>query len=169
MSHVKEKIIVTYDSALDNTFYVHKTEKIIQFLEAGRRLYYFNTAYRAEECTTLATTVDDNKYKFSAYYYTKAKLARDIQRRIGRPSTQDFIRYVNNKIIANCPISPQDIKNAEFIWGPDLGSLKVKTVRSTPSSFCTQIYNIPSQIMQQYRDVTLAVDIMKVNNIVIVP
>ena len=95
----------------------------------------------------------------------KAKLARDIQRRIGRPSTQYFIRYVNNKIIVNCPISSQDIKNAEFIWGPDLGSLKGKTVRSTPSSVRIQIYNIPYQIMQQYRDVTLSVDIMKVNNL----
>ena len=37
--HVKEKFRVTFDSALDNTFYVHKPEKIIQFREAGRRLY----------------------------------------------------------------------------------------------------------------------------------
>ena len=105
LSHVKEKSRVTYDSALDNTLYVHNPEKIIQFREAGQRLYYFDTADRAEECTTLVTTVDDNKYKFSDYDYTKAKLARDIQRRIGRPRTQDFIRYVNNKIIANGPIS----------------------------------------------------------------
>ena len=67
LSHVKEKFRVTYDSALDNTFYVHKPEKIIQFREAGRRLYYFDTTDRAEECTTLVTTVDDIKYKFSAY------------------------------------------------------------------------------------------------------
>ena len=116
LSHVKEKFRVTYDSVLDNTFYAHKTEKIIRFREARRRLYYFDTADRAEECTTLVTNVDDNKSKFSAYYYTKVKLARDIQRSIGRPSTQDFIRYVNNKIIENCPISSQDIKNAKFIW-----------------------------------------------------
>ena len=103
--HVKEKFRVTYDSALDNTLYVHKPEKIIQFREAVRRLYYFDTADRSEECTNLVTTVEDNKSKFSAYDYTKAKLARDIKRRIGRPSTHDFIHYVNNKIIANCPIS----------------------------------------------------------------
>ena len=165
MSHVKEKFRVTYDSAQDNTFYVHKLEKIIQSREAGQRLYYFDTADRAEECTTIVTTVYDNKSKFSSYDYKKAKLARDIQCRIGLPSTQDFICYVNNKITANCPISSQDIKNAEFIWGPDLGSLKGKTVRYTPSSVRTHIYNIPSQIMQQYWDVTLSVDIMKVNNI----
>ena len=114
---------------MDNTLYVHKLEKIIQFREAGQRLYYFDTADRVEECTTLMTTIYDNKSKFSAYDYTKAKIARDIQRRIGRPSTQDFIRYVNNKIIANCPISSQDIKNTEFIWSPDLGSLKGKNIQ----------------------------------------
>ena len=82
LSYVKEKLRVTYDSALENTFYVHEREKILQFREAGRRLYYFDTADRAEECITLVTTVYDNKSKFSAYDYTKAKLAGDIQRRI---------------------------------------------------------------------------------------
>ena len=70
LSHVKEKTRVTFESALDNTFNVHKPEKIIQFREAGRRLYYFNTADRAEECTTLVATVNDNKSKFSASDYT---------------------------------------------------------------------------------------------------
>ena len=104
--------------------------------------------YRMKSCVLGRPILRCMSLASLAYDYTKAKLARDIQRRIARPSTQYFIRYVNNKIIANCPISSQDIKNAEFIWGPDLGSLKGKKVRSTPSYVRTQIYNIPSQIMQ---------------------
>ena len=115
LSRVKEKYRVTYDSATDNCFHVHKQGKILRFKEAPRRLYYFDTDERDEESTMLITTVDDNKNNFSAYDFNQAKLARSIQKRISRPKTQDFIRYVTNNLIPNCPVTAQDIKNAEFI------------------------------------------------------
>ena len=59
----------------------------------------------------------------------------------------------------------QDIKTAEIIYGPDLGSLKGKTTRRKPPIVCPQSYGIPLGIMQKYKDVTLFVDIMKVNGI----
>ena len=46
LSRVKDKFRVTFDSALDNAFHVHKPEKTIVFQEAIRRLYYFDTAER---------------------------------------------------------------------------------------------------------------------------
>ena len=91
LSRVKEKFRVTFNSALDNCFHVHKQEKILRFWEVTRQLYYFDTAARHEESTMLVTTVDDNKSKFSAYNYSRAKLAQSIQLRIGRPNTRDFI------------------------------------------------------------------------------
>ena len=105
--------------------------EILKFHEATRRLYYFDTDDRDEEGTMLITTVDDNKNRFSAHDFTQAKRARALQRRIGRPATGDFLRYVTGNLIPNCPITAQDIKNAEFIWGPELGSLKGKTARQT--------------------------------------
>ena len=79
----------------------------------------------------LITTVDDNKSKLSALDLSQAKRARALQRQIGRPMTRDYIRYVAMNMIPNCPITIQDIKNAEFIWGPDLGCVKGKTVQQT--------------------------------------
>ena len=76
----------------------------------------------------LITTVDDNKSNFLAYDFNRVKSTRSIQCRIRRPKTQDFIKYVARNQIPNCPITVQDIKNAEFIWGPDHGSLSGKTV-----------------------------------------
>jgi hypothetical protein len=78
--------------------------------------------------------VDKNKSKFSAYDFSRAKLARTIQCRNGRSATSDFIHYVENNLIPNCPITTQDIRNAEFIRMPDLGSLNGKTVRSQPQA-----------------------------------
>ena len=68
-------------------------------------------------------------------------------------------------LITNYPVTIQDIKNAEFVWGPELGCLKGKTVRSQPPAVQVTGTNIPMQIMQQYKNVTLSVDIMKVTGI----
>ena len=122
-------------------------------------------ADQSEENTVLAQTIEDDKSKFFAYEYSKAKLARTIQQRIRHPSTSHYIWIVLNKGIPNCPIMVQDIQNAEFIWGPDIGCLKGKTVWTQPPAVRVQNYNIPLQVMQQYRHVILSAEIMKVNNI----
>ena len=57
------------------------------------------------------------------YDFIQAKRARALQRRIGQPSTKYFTWYMNNNLIPNCPISAQDTRNAEFVWGPEIGSL----------------------------------------------
>jgi hypothetical protein len=165
LSRVKDKFRVTFDSAADNAFHVHKPEKTLIFREATRRLYYFDTASRDEYADVLVTTVSDNKSKFSAYDYSQAKLARSLQRRIGRPSLRDFLRYVNDKAIPDCPITATDIGNAEIIFGPDLGSLKGKTAWRQPSRVRTDVTNIPYEIMEQYRHVRLSINVMNVTNI----
>ena len=52
-----------------------------------QRLYYFDVAEWDEDLTVLITTVKENKSKFLAYDFNKAKLAHSIQYRIGRPKT----------------------------------------------------------------------------------
>ncbi len=107
---MKEKFRVTYDSAADNAFHVHKPDKILIFKEATRRLYYYDTADRNKESTVLIQTVDENKSKFSAYDYSRAKLAQKIQWRIGQPGMAHYSHITQNKGIPNCPITGQDIK-----------------------------------------------------------
>ncbi len=104
----------------------------------------------------LITIVPDNESKFFAYDVSRAKLAHMIQQCIGHPSTQDFIKFVSSNQIPNCPITAPDIKIAEFIYGPDLGSLKGKTVHKKSPFVCPKSYNIPLGIMQKYQDVTLS-------------
>ena len=111
------------------------------------------------------TTVANNKNRLSAHDFSQAKAARTLQRRIGRPMTRDFIRYVATNLIPNCPITVQDIKNAEFVWGPELGCLKGKTTRQPSPKVRIEVMPIPIQIMQQYKDVTLSADLMKVTGI----
>ena len=59
--------------------------------------------------------------------------------------------------IRNCPISAQDAKNIERIYGMDEGAIKGKMVRSTPISIDTDImYQPPSDFIKKFKEVVLA-------------
>ena len=89
---------------------MHKDNgKILKFQEATKILYYFDTVDRDVEETMLIATVDDNKSKLSAHDFSRAKIARVLQRRIGRSMMKDFIHYVAANLIPNCPITVNDI------------------------------------------------------------
>ena len=71
-----------------------------------------------------------------------------------------------NKILrTNCPINCDDLKSANDIFGASVKALKVKTVQKPGYHAQLEIKNIPSGFLARYKNVTLATDIMFVNNI----
>jgi hypothetical protein len=72
---------------------------------------------------------------------------------------------VNKNLLPNCPIQNRDILNAEDIFGPDIGSLKGKTIRQTPNVVELPTIEIPPFILEHYQNVVIAADIMYVNKI----
>jgi hypothetical protein len=95
----------------------------------------------------------------------RASLARNLQIIIGRPNTREFIRIVQDGLLPNCPITKDDILAAEYIFGPDLGSLKGKTVRKSQTPVRPGLVSFPLEIMGRYKRLTLCVDVMFVNKI----
>ena len=82
--------------------------------------------------TVLVTTIADNANNVSNANYAQAVLAGKIQKIIGRPTTRTFIHFIENNLLPNCPVNCRDVMRAEQIFGPDIGSLKGKTVRRQP-------------------------------------
>ena len=115
--------------------------------------------------TVLVTTVADNANSFSNADYSQAMLARKIQKIIGRPTTRAFIYFIENNLLPNCPVNCRDVLRAEQIFGPDIGSLKGKTVRRQPPRVEVAEVTLPPTIQQHYQDVTLGCDIMYVNKV----
>ena len=116
-------------------------------------MFYMDASLKQE--VTLVNTVADNKAKYTSCDYSCALMARNIQMIIGRPSTQAFIKIVNNTKLPNCPITSRNIMVAEKIFGPDVGSLKGKTVRHTADRVDLKIFDIPASIMSNYQIVML--------------
>lgn len=63
-----------------------------------RGLFYMDTDKTG---TLLVNTVAQNKASYTNRDYSRALLARQIQKTIGRPSTRDFINIVDNKLLPN--------------------------------------------------------------------
>jgi hypothetical protein len=165
LANVKKRHRITYDSNNGNEFLVHKDDGVVKvFKESGRGLYYLDTSPTAQH-VALVTTVEKNESKFTNRDYVRAKLARKIQVLIGRPELTDFVSYLDESMIPNCPIDQNDVITAGKIFGRDVGSLKGKTTRQNTEHVRTQVIGIPVDIMERYRHITLCVDNMFVNKI----
>ena len=171
LSRVKTKYRITFDSDENNEFIVHKPNGSTRnFKESSRGLYYLDTSTGVtgvvETGMALVTTVANNASNYTHADYSRALLARKTQQIIGRPSMRDYIRYVENNLIPNCPVTRRDIVAAEHIFGPDIGSLKGKTTRRRPIGVGLYDHTpIPPGVMEQYHDIILAVDVLYVNKL----
>ena len=173
LSNVSLRYRVNYDSKEGNRFEVtlpSGRKKVFVKSEFG--LYYLDAAAeraktRSEATVLVVNTVKDNQTRYTKAECDRAALARELQIKIGRPSTRDFIKYVNNNLLPNCPVTKRDIEAADDIFGPDVGSLKGKTVRRAPVKVNTdQTYTpLPRSVFERYQDVTLCGDVMHVNRI----
>ena len=168
LSRVKEHgYHVTYDSQDGNRFVVHKPDGTLRiFNESTRGLYFMDTNNSTVQSgNVMINTVADNRSSYTNRAYSRAILARKIQRTIGRPSTKQYISIVERNLLPNCPVTRDDIIAAEKIFGPDVGSLKGKTVRKTSDTVEPAYVPIPATLMSQYSNVIIGADIMFVNKL----
>jgi Reverse transcriptase (RNA-dependent DNA polymerase)/Zinc knuckle len=154
---------VTFDSQDRNEFVLEgpSGNKVI-FQQSEQGLYYTDMA---TEGSIFVNTVAANKSRYTRRELARADLARRLQGMIGRPSTKDYLNIVNKNLLTNCPITAADIMAAEEIYGPDLGSLKGKTVRHKVDHVDAEVTNVPCSIMERCKDVTVCADVMYVNKI----
>jgi hypothetical protein len=164
LSRVREHgFQVTYDSHL-NCFRITKSDGSVRvFHQSKRGLYYMST--QPHNDFTLVNTVADNRARYNNRDYSRAVFARKLQGIIGRPSTRQFKSILQRHQLPNCPVNLGDVAAAEDIFGPDIGSLKGKTVRKATPHAPSQLIPVPLPILKQYRNITLAGDVLHVNRI----
>jgi len=94
LHNVQKKHKVTYDSTQDKGFILHKADgSSCVFMPSNKGLFYSDV----KSDIVLINTVVKNKNKYMVKQYSDARKARSIQDIIGRPSTADYIDYVQKQ------------------------------------------------------------------------
>ena len=93
----------------------------------------------------------------------KAKEARRAQAMMVNPSEKDYKTIVSNNLIPECPITPTDITNARAIFGPDLPSVRGKTVRTRPAPVVGDYVAVPRSLVDANKALPLAADVFFVD------
>ena len=125
---------ITYDS-IYGYYVVHTDKGPVCFHKDEQGITYidiYTSIYDAEN--TLVQTVHINYEGFTKKDTKAAKEARKLQGMIVSPSEKDYGGMVSSNMIKNCPIDSTDVSNARAIFGPDLASVRGKTVRRKPKS-----------------------------------
>ncbi len=167
MESTKAKHRVTYDSwDCDGVFKVHTKEGIVEFEPSEKRLHYHDTLEDNSnfECM-LVNTVRDNFEGHTKRNIAKAKEAQRLQGMMGNPTDNEFKGMVHERLITNCPVTVQDVENANNIFGPDLANLREKMIRTKPEHVRIEYLQIPQDFVELHKYVTLVADVMFVNGL----
>jgi hypothetical protein len=110
-------------------------------------------------------TVESNMASFTKKQLHDAGLVRNLQAGLAFPSNQDMKWALQSNLIKDCPLTVKDMATAMKVWGPSIAMLKGKTVRTTPPAVRQDVIEIPREIRECHKEVTLTIDIFFVNQI----
>ena len=84
---------------------------------------------------------------------------------LGFLSERDFDNMVCLNMIVNCPVTSDDVKKSNLIFGLDITSLKVKSVRHNPDSVVTDYVEIPREISKSRKELEVLTYIIFVDKL----
>jgi hypothetical protein len=160
LKSVAEKHMITYYSwDWNGVFKVHTKDGVVEFKPSERGLHYVDVSVEGDvvqhmlvtaniseedydkeaesatkECM-MVTTAQGNLEGYTRHEIKKAKEARRLQGIIGNPTEKELAGMVREKLIANCPVTVQDVHNANRIFGPILLTLGERQPGKNRSTF----------------------------------
>ena len=163
---------VTMDTADQPAFHVHKADGTgtTVFAEHESGLYLHDTSIPADNASPVVIayshlqTVAGNKEGFTRRQIELADEARKLYHMMGRPGMDRFLEALKKNHIINCPITVDDAKRAESIYGKDVAFLKGKMTSSPAKDHLPdyQAVALPPELLSLQPKVTLCFDIFYV-------
>jgi hypothetical protein len=165
LSDVRKKCRVTMDTSQETSMVVHRADgTTMKFMEHTDGLYFFDSHIQTDDTSlgkfSFLETVTRNKSLFVNREIEAADLARELYRKLGRPSQKQFEEILSKNSITNCPVTIDDARRAILIYGPDLACLKGKTTKGRAAAHVPNFtaVKIPAPILQYHSHVTLCMD-----------
>ena len=121
---------ITYESNPNDreiaAFEIHTPFGIVKFRLCDLGLHYLDLSEGNNSeilCSQLVPMVRENFEGYSKSDVIGAIKARNLQSMIGGVAQADYKGMVHEKMIADCPVDNNNLKNAHTIFGPDLAGL----------------------------------------------
>jgi hypothetical protein len=86
-------------------------------------------------------------------------LVHNLQAGLAFLSDADMKWAIQSNLIKDCPVTVKDMGTGIKVWGPTIAMLKGKMVRTTPPVVRLDVIEIPKEIRELHKDVTLVVEI----------
>jgi hypothetical protein len=129
------------------------------------RALYSNPPRNRRPRHTHINTVRQNFGGYTKKQVQQAELTRCFMGMVTSPSKQNFQAMVRLNMLKDCSVTNGDICNAHNIYGPDLASIRGKTVRQKSERVITYFVEIPKTILSIYGRITLVADVMFINSV----
>lgn len=136
--HDLERNFVSLDYLFEDRKYVctlRGTGEVLEFTkfqvgEFGQenKLY----AYVPEPHRLYLTLASENESKFSRDEIQRARGVRELKMRLGGASDRDLIQFLLSGVAVGCPYTPDDVRRASLIYGPDVAGLRGKMTAGGP-------------------------------------
>ena len=168
---------MTYDSHKEDAFVLHNSkvyEDCTRFKCNSQGIYALTISTckseketkRKREHSHLVSTVKENRKGYTKTQFKRACIARDLYHSVGAPTLENFKKFITMGGIHNCPIRAADVDIAENIFGPDMATLKGKSVCKKPKPVVEDWLELPKEIHIKHMHVELCMDIININKIV---
>ena len=110
-------------------------------------------------------TVDKNKTFFTERQQVESKRAIELFNLVGGRSVEDLKSAIRMNLNRNNQVTNKAVQWATNINGPDIGQLKVHTTRRRPNPFVDTSIDIPDELLEVQKDVTIEIDGLKINGL----
>ena len=137
--------------------------KYREFRQSKRDLYYTDMSNRGT--FMILATVEEKKPNYLYQECNRACAERNLQETTWNTSTKDILYMINKIIIPNQPITCDDLKAANDMFGTIIRSLRVKTVQKPGEHVRLEIEKTPAGVIYRYKNANLTSDIIFVNKI----
>ncbi|KAL7462937.1 hypothetical protein ACHAXS_003308 [Conticribra weissflogii] len=160
---LEKRYRISYDTTdTGGEFVVHTPSGEVRFKRDGLGLPYMNLK-DSEAAVCLINTIQGNAEGYTKRQVNEAHEARRAIAMVGGPTEAEFTQMVRRNHLPHCNITPDAIKRANSIFGPDLTGIRGKTTWRRPEAVRNDIVGVPARIVNQNKFVCLAGDVMFVN------
>ena len=165
MRDMTAKFRVTMDSKEELALLVHMPGKIVKFKQFPNGLHAMNPndkkSYELiKKPHQFVNAAAENLTFLSPRQQKRARRARELCEPMGTPTIDDLKAMIRMNLIKNNVVTTADVNLATKAYGPDVGEIKGKTARSKPTPVTSNIVEIPDELLEVQKDVTVSMDVI---------